>query len=286
MYLSEGRLQNWRSYRDATFRFKPPTKGRPLVLIGAMNGHGKTSFLLSLYLGVFGRFGLRHAEGFASHLAEDLGFYRDAVTKFRRNSATPDEPTVIDLTLTPTRDEAEAGETEVRIVRRWFFAGNGRPRQGDNFEEVELHIDGKPRRLADADAAADYLERTLFPASFMPAFVFDGEQAQTLINNAGTRGIKKAIEVLFGTKILEEVRDRVRKYINQSRARIGGTRNVTAQQRALDEQLAKREKLEKSIEDIDKQLAATEQRRSQLEQQQRSLNERLVICPRFMYQSL
>lgn len=276
MYLSEVHLQNWRSYRDATFRFKPPTKRRPLVLIGAMNGHGKTSFLLSLYLGLFGRFGLRHAEGFASHLAENLGFYRDAVTKFRRNSAPPDEPTVIDLTFAPTSDEAESGETEARIVRRWFFAGNGRPRQGDNFEEVELHIDGKPRRLADADAAVDRLERTLFPASFMPAFVFDGEQAQTLINNSGTSGIKKSVEVLFGTKILEDVGARVKQYITQSRSRIGGTRTVTAQQRALDEKLSEREKLEKAIDDLQAQLGATEQRRSQLEQQQQSLNERLA----------
>ena len=202
MYLSEVHLSNWRSYRDGRFQLRPPTKRRPLVLIGAMNGHGKTSFLLSLYLGLFGRFGLRHAEGFTNHLAEDIGFYREAVSKFRRNSASRDEPTVIDLTFRPTREEEEAGQTEVRIVRRWFFTTDRRPRQGDNFEEVELHIDGRPRRLADPDAVVDRLERMLFPASFMPAFVFDGEQAQTLINNSGASGIQKSVEVLFGTCLL------------------------------------------------------------------------------------
>ena len=45
--------------------FERPSGRRPLVLIGAMNGHGKTSLLFSLYVGLFGRFGLRHAEGFS-----------------------------------------------------------------------------------------------------------------------------------------------------------------------------------------------------------------------------
>ena len=59
MYISRIHLQNWRSYADAVFQFDEPRRGRPLVLVGAMNGHGKTSFLISLYLGIFGRFGLR-----------------------------------------------------------------------------------------------------------------------------------------------------------------------------------------------------------------------------------
>lgn len=46
MYLATVNLVNWRSYRDARFRFKAPTRKKPLVLVGAMNGHGKTSFLL------------------------------------------------------------------------------------------------------------------------------------------------------------------------------------------------------------------------------------------------
>ena len=45
MYLSRLTLKNWRSYADATFEFNEPTERKSVVLIGAMNGHGKTSFL-------------------------------------------------------------------------------------------------------------------------------------------------------------------------------------------------------------------------------------------------
>ena len=71
MYLSKLHLQNWRSYADVTFAFNEPTEKRSVVLIGAMNGHGKTSFLISLYLGLFGKFGLRHCEGFGLLADED-----------------------------------------------------------------------------------------------------------------------------------------------------------------------------------------------------------------------
>src|SRR5258706_8201124 len=102
MYLSRLHLQNWRTYADATFEFTEPTSRKSVVLIGAMNGHGKTSFLVSLYLGLFGRYGLRHCEGFNTADQDDLSSYRQAIGKYRRNSANPDEPTTIDVTFTPT----------------------------------------------------------------------------------------------------------------------------------------------------------------------------------------
>src|SRR5262245_37477755 len=117
MYLSSVQLINWRSYRDARFRFKAPNRRKPLILIGAMNGHGKTSFLLALYLGLFGRFALRHAEGFSHFDSENINFYRQAITKFRRQGSDADEPTAIELVFTPTAQERELGESEIRVVR-------------------------------------------------------------------------------------------------------------------------------------------------------------------------
>lgn len=274
MYLSNIQLTNWRSYADTTFKFKQPTRRRPLVLIGAMNGHGKTSLLLALYLGLFGRFGLRHVEGFSSFKTDDLPFYRDAIRRFRRNSATPDEPTMVDISFSSVAPE-DNDETEIRVVRRWFFGSDGKPRQGDSFETVELYINGRPQKLSGVDAAIARIERYLFPANFMPAFFFDGEQAQMLVNNAAESGIKKSVEVLFGTKILDEVDAAIKQYINQSRLRIGGTRNVTSQQKELDGKLAEREKLEEHIVEVHKELDRLQQQRASLERDQQVLSERL-----------
>lgn len=275
MYLSSVSLSNWRSYRDAKFRFKAPTRKKPLVLIGAMNGHGKTSFLLGLYLGLFGRFALRHAEGFSQFDGENINFYRQAIAKFRRRTAEPDEPTSIELVFSPTETERASGESDIRIVRRWFFSGAGRPRQ-NGFEEVQLYVDNRLQRLADIDAAQERLERRLFPASFMAAFFFDGEQAQTLINQAGERGIKKAVEVLFGTKILEDVGGDVKQFIVNARGKVGGTRRIGSQERELNQKVNLRSEMEAHIRDLKEQMEGIEKKRVQFETEQKELREKLA----------
>ena len=276
MYLSEVHLVNWRSYADARFDFKKPSGRRPLVLIGAMNGHGKTSFLLALYLGLFGRFGLRHAEGFSAFTAEDTPFYRKAIAQFRRSIARPEDPTSVELVFSPTDDDGNDG-AEVKLVRRWFFTIAGSPRQGDSFETVELYIDGKPQILhSGLDAAHDRLERYLFPANFMPAFFFDGEQAQTVINNSGESGIKKSVEVLFGTKVLDELLESTKHYLQTSHSKLGGKRVSGGQQKLIDDKVAERDGLEADIANLQKDFKAADRRRSELEAEQRKATESLA----------
>lgn len=241
MYLSKLHLHNWRSYADATFEFREPTTRKSVVLVGAMNGHGKTSLLMSLYLGLFGRFGLRYCEGFRSEGEEDIKSYRDAISRYRRNNAVSEEPTTIDLTLTPTVGDAD--EDEVRIVRRWYFSGANTPKQGDAFEEVDIYVGGRLQKRGDLDKdplvlAQERVERNLFPAHVAPAFFFDGEQAQELIENMGESGIKKAVEVMFGTKVVSEVADTMNQYLVRARQNAGGKRKSDDRQVELDQKVA------------------------------------------------
>ena len=275
MYISSIHLTNWRSYRDAHFEFSAPSAKKKITLIGAMNGHGKTSLLLSLYLGLFGRFGLRHAEGFSGFSPGDLGGYRNAVSQFRRSTASPDEPTEIDLIISPSKSELRAGVAEVRIVRRWFFARDGRLKSGTNFEEAQLYEDGTPQNLELEDQAEARLEQLLFPASFMPAFLFDGEQAQTLISNSGEDGLKKSIEVLYGTKLIEEADITIKRYISQSRSRIGGSRTVSAQEKELNEKRSERERIDRKIAELTAQIGELQQQRFDLESKQERFREEL-----------
>lgn len=45
MWLSKVKLQHFKSYESAEFNFDAPQTGRNIVLIGAQNGHGKTTLL-------------------------------------------------------------------------------------------------------------------------------------------------------------------------------------------------------------------------------------------------
>jgi DNA sulfur modification protein DndD len=274
MYLSRIHLANWRSYGDAEFRFEKPSGRRPLVLIGAMNGHGKTSLLFSLYVGLFGRFGLRHAEGFTRVDGEEPPRYREAIKRFRRSTAPSDEPTSVELVFTPT---AKEDSSEIRIIRRWFFTSAGTPKSGDAFETLEFYLDDKPQRLhTGIDAAIPRLERFLFRADVMPAFFFDGEQAQTLINNSGQDGMKKAVEVLFGTRVVEEALEGTKQFIQLSHSKLGGKKNADSQQIQLDEKMEQRESLEAKILDLGTTIRTLEKRREQLETEQRNNQESLA----------
>ena len=60
MWISKIELSNFKSYQHQVFEFPPPTKGRNIVLIGGMNGYGKTSVLEALYLGLYGKEAIDH----------------------------------------------------------------------------------------------------------------------------------------------------------------------------------------------------------------------------------
>jgi len=279
MYLSRLHLQNWRTYADATFEFNEPTSRKSVVLIGAMNGHGKTSFLVSLYLGLFGRFGLRHCEGFSRADQDDVSSYRQAIGKYRRNSAHSDEPTTIDVTFTPTI--ADSDEEEVRVVRRWFFSGKNEPKQGEGFEEVDVYVGGRLQKPGNIEKdplvlAHERIERNLFEAHVAPAFFFDGEQAQKLIENMGEAGIKKAVEVMFGTKVIGELSETISQYLVRARQNAGGKKKSSDRQIELDEKVRQRDELNQRIGKLQADHVKLEREKDERDRERNGLQEDLA----------
>ena len=218
MYLAEVRLINWRSYQDVTLTFPPPGEDRSLVLVGAMNGHGKTSLLFGLYFGLFGRFGTRYIEGFEL-AGEDVGrqHYRRALKELRRRNTDADDPTEVHIELQPSSRDPE-DMVRFRIERRWFFASTGGLRE--HGEEVAVYLDDVPQPIDDVDDATRLIEEHLFPARVLPAFFFDGEQAQKRIDETGNAQMHQAVEVLFGTKLLEELQTQLTRYVGQRRSEL------------------------------------------------------------------
>lgn len=247
MYLSEVRLINWRSYEDVTFPFPEPQPEKPLVLIGAMNGHGKTSMLLGLYFGIFGRFGTRHAEGFQVGGDDTRSlYYRRAVQAFRRRGADSDDPTEVHIIFRPTpRDPNDA--VEFHIQRKWFFTSNGSMRESGG-EEVHVFVNGVPQRVPQVDDAQDLIESHLFPAHVLPAFFFDGEQAQKRIEESGDRQMRQAVEVLFGTKVLEELGTKLSDYVGRCKKDLPQANGLEEQK--IDLLRAERDSLERELEVI------------------------------------
>lgn len=60
MWVSKIELTNFKSYRHAEFCFPEPDGEQNIVLIGGINGYGKTSVLEALYLCLYGKDAIVH----------------------------------------------------------------------------------------------------------------------------------------------------------------------------------------------------------------------------------
>ena len=62
-WISRIKLHNFKSYENAEFKFPAPSSnGSNLILIGALNGHGKTTLLEAIYLCLYGNDGEKALE--------------------------------------------------------------------------------------------------------------------------------------------------------------------------------------------------------------------------------
>jgi DNA sulfur modification protein DndD len=251
MFISDVRLVNWRSYQDVVFSFPEPGSDRSLVLIGAMNGHGKTSMLLGLYFGIFGRFGTRYAEGFQVGKEERRQvYYRKALQAFRRRGSDYDDPTEVHVTFKPTALDPDDA-VEFRIHRRWYFSSSGHPRD-NGYEEVSVFVNGVPQRIGHLDDAQELIESHLFPAHVLPAFFFDGEQAQRRVEESGNQQMRQAVEVLYGTKILDELRGKLGDYVGRCKKDMPSTDGRDLQR--IDLLRAERDTIESELVNVQQQI--------------------------------
>jgi DNA sulfur modification protein DndD len=245
MYISRIRLQNWRSYHDGEFVFTPPDGNRRIVLIGAPNGHGKTSLLFALYVGLYGRDGYRYTEGISFGSTDELTSYRNAIQQFRRTRADS-EHTSIEIEFAPTPQDD--GAPRISIRRSWAFNPNGTPKKDDAFERIAVYENGEIQQISSHNQVCSYLGTRLFKDEVMPAFFFDGEQAQTLITKSGQEGMTKAVGVLYGTRLVEEAADHLQSYIQATEHRFGGRRQAADNETRLDTLIRERDTLLSTID--------------------------------------
>ena len=260
MYLSKLRLRHWRIYSEANFEFAKPHKDKPVVLIGAKNGHGKTSFIMALYIGLFGKYGIQYCENFRNKDEKELKTMSQALNEFRRIGTPCHEPTEIELAFKSPSGSRE----ETRILRRWHFDRNNKLKQGDDFDEVEIHYasesDFEPQLLEidKNDGGRQSLEQFLFPAHLTPAFFFDGEQAAELIGDMGGKGMIHATEVMYGAEMIRETVSYLKSYILQVTRKIGGKKipeQLQTEKKSIEKEISQLEiEHAKHIKDQDQEL--------------------------------
>jgi DNA sulfur modification protein DndD len=272
MHLERVQLRNWRSYRAAEFRFLPRTGKKNVILIGAMNGNGKTSLLHALYLGLFGRETMPFFEGVSlgANDEERVRSYRHLLQRTLHRPALddPQPKASVGLTFADTK-------RSVSVSRTWYFRPGGMPRDlsSTDGEETRIEVDGRVQRVADWQDANNIITRLLFPSNVLPCFFFDGEQAQKRVEAAGTRAVTDAVHALYGTAVLRELRTSLRTYVTAQRQAV--KRDVgDVREEELERKRMRRDELEGDVTRIAaEQRSVTAMLAEKIESRQQTIRE-------------
>jgi DNA sulfur modification protein DndD len=164
----------------------PTDPRRPIVLVGALNGSGKTTIIEALQLALYGKragYGWRGA-----------GSYPQYLEHIRNRDAKPTESTVAEVTLRlPDR-------RQLRVCRQWSFT-KAQPRE---FLSVYLNAAATPDLML-SEAWDEEVER-LLPARLSELFFFDGERIEKLADPAQSADVlRAAVASLLGLDLVDHL---------------------------------------------------------------------------------
>lgn len=234
MYISKIVLNNFKSYQSQTFEFPKPKGSKNLILIGGLNGYGKTSILEALYLGLYGAGAIEYLG--RAGLKTEAASYAKFLTKAFYGHADTQKPMSVKIEFLNERNKGYS------IERLWYFNKNR------SWDDEELHIfevvDGIPKKPRREDDLNDILDREFVVPHLAPFFFFDGEEVKSLAGKDKVEQVKLAIDNFLGIVVLKNLQKRLRDYQANRRKELS---NVD--EGKLNDLVEKINKLEKSIEE-------------------------------------
>lgn len=226
MNLRRVELRDWKAYRHGRFLFPAAEGQRNIILIGAPNGFGKTSFFEALTLGLFGREGLPlipratfepSGDGDGKLQTSYNQFLKEAIHK---RAITEGRPSCsIEL-------EFEDDDNEKVVLKRsWHFSANGSHKPQDEelliFRGAANRAMGPHPTVTDRPAwYRDFIARTFLPSPLAAFFLFDGERVRQFATRGMEAQVRKGIEGLLGLPVLRSLQDSLRRYADNRRSQV------------------------------------------------------------------
>lgn len=187
MILEELVLHNFGVYRGRQSFDLTVSPDRPIVLIGAMNGNGKTTFLDALQLAFYGK---------QAQCSGRKGLSYDEYLRRSVNRAIgPSEGVAIEVQF---RQRSGGEEARLRIHRSWSIES------GSVRERFEVIKNGREDRVL-TEQWQEFLEEVL-PPRMAPLFFFDGEKIEQFADPSTSSSIlSSAVHALLGLDLVERL---------------------------------------------------------------------------------
>jgi len=187
-------LHNFGVYANTnTFEFSGE---KPVVLIGGLNGRGKTTILDAVLLALYGSNSFAYIESkFKSY-----GQYLRAFV----NKTDGTLYSYVDLEF-----QLDSRDTENYLVHREWSATGQR-----TYEKIKVYRDGEENAFL-ADNWSMFIENVL-PSGLSNFFFFDGEKIAELADEKTNTQMKESIKTLLGISVLDMLENDIRKIMSKS----------------------------------------------------------------------
>ncbi|CAM5243494.1 DNA sulfur modification protein DndD [Streptomyces narbonensis] len=203
MLLRKIILEEFGAYRGKQSLDLTVKKDKPIILIGGLNGCGKTTLLDAIQLALYGpraRCSGRGSKAYDTYLRESINRQHD-----------PARGSAVTLEFTVTVD---GKEHYYKVVRSWRISGKTLKEFLNVFVDEE-YDDAKPARFAQPDTKfskmlsegwADHVE-DLLPLEVASLSFFDGEKIESLADpERAASVIESAVHSLLGVSTVQQLR--------------------------------------------------------------------------------
>ena len=271
MWISKLELVCFKSYQRQTFEFPEPTDDRNIVLIGGLNGFGKTSILEALYLCLYGKDSIIHLAR-AGLKTEDKKGYPTFLERAFNGEAKRDGLDTMMVRVTINRTKTKA----VDVCRKWFFRSNGNwtGEEETIVRDVLRGIPDTPRVDGKNNFnLPDLLDEIFVPAHVAPFFFFDGEEVKKLADQSRVEQVKQGLEGLLGVVLLRTLADRLKSFESMKRGDV-----VTVDVENLNQLRDQLRSGEDQLTKLQNQVQKNEQEKANLRAEYQSLLERITTA--------
>jgi DNA sulfur modification protein DndD len=250
MIFDEIVLHNFGVFRGRqTIKLTPPSKEKPVVLIGGLNGGGKTTLLDAFQLALYGK---------NAHCSNRGNTAYETFLKNCINRSVPlKDGAAIELQFQHT---SGGKQNTYRIHRSWFQNGKSIK------EKIEVLHNGIFDRVL-TDGWNEYVE-AFIPSDISHLFFFDGEKIEKLANKQkNSQLLTTAVQSLLGLNLVDRLMTDLTVLERRKRSTLKNAKDIE-----VNEQM---NKLEIEAAQLEKQHEELAQKRASLQNELDKVEKRL-----------
>lgn len=212
----------------------------PVVLIGGMNGRGKTTFLEAVLLGLYGSNSFAYTESKYKTYGQYLKSYV--------NKADGTKKTYVELEFS-----LDGSEEEIYLVHREWDGNTQRVR-----EKIWVKKNGEDNSFLTENWPM-FVENIL-PSALSNFFFFDGEKiAELAVENTNDQ-MKESIKALLGISILDQLNNDIGRIIS----RLSAASNEDQDLQYLEQLRKERDLADNDLKDIDDKIQRSHEKIQEL----------------------